>query len=290
MDLPDGEAGDDEDQQDPFSLKMAQIAATAREHDYPKYLIETVTTMSQMRDGGERSSHISSLNSKFQHFASAASHNALGIDSFEFSDLRSRPTTIYIDFPQEDAASFGGLTALFLDSIVAWSLGEGRNQGEYPILLMIDEFRDLPFIGQLPSLFTKGAGAGVAVMVIVQSLEQIRERYTTVSHNLFDNFEYYVVFGLPNHETQKMLSAIVGERSIEKTSETKQGLSLFGSNTKSEQREQLIKPSDWGTIPFGHHILLANRHFIRPVYCKSAFWDKIGKYRKRVPRKNRIRT
>ena len=290
MDLPVVENDPDDEPLDAFTLKMETIAATARKHGYPKYLIETVDAMGQMRNGSERSSHISTLNTKFQHFASEASRNALGKDSFEFADLRSRPTTIYIDFPQEDAASFGGLTALFLDSLVAWSLGEGRNQGEYPILLIIDEFRDLPFIGQLPSLFTKGAGAGVAVMVIVQSLEQIRERYTTTSHNLLDNFEYFVVFGLPNHETQKMLSAIVGERSIEKTSETKQGLSLFGSNTKSEQREQLIKPSDWGVIPFGSHILLANRHFIRPVYCKSAFWDKIRKYRKRVPRKNRIKT
>ncbi|MCZ4283112.1 type IV secretory system conjugative DNA transfer family protein [Kiloniella laminariae] len=284
------ESEDKEENTDPFTLKMAQIAETAINNNYPRYIIETVMAFGQMHAGGERSSHISTLETKFQYFASESSRNALAKDSFQFADLRSRPATVYIDFPQEDAAAFGGITSLFIDSLVAWTLGNGRKEGEYPILILIDEFRDLPFIGQLPSLFTKGAGAGVGVMTIVQSLEQIKERYDRVSHNLLDNYEYFVVFGLPNHETQKMLSAIVGERAVQKKSETKQGFNLFGSNTKSEQREQLIKPSDWGVIPFGHHIVLANRHFIRPIYCKSAFWDQLSKYRRRVPRKNRIKT
>jgi type IV secretion system protein VirD4 len=275
---------------DPFTKQMAIIAHAAHTHGYPQFVIETVTAFGQMSNGTERSGHISSLNTKFQHFASEASRNALAKDSFQFADLRNRPTTIYIDFPQEDAAAFGGITSLFIDSLVAWSLGSGRNKGEYPILVMIDEFRDLPFIGQLPSLFTKGAGAGVSVMTIVQSLEQIKERYRDASHNLLDNYEYFVVFGLPNHETQKMLSAIVGERAIKKKSETSQRFSFTGSHTKSEQREQLMKPSDWGVIPFGHHIVLANRHFIRPIYCKSAFWDQLPQYRRRVPRADRIKT
>lgn len=275
--------------EDPFTVQMYKLAGDAIAVGAPDWVADDLRSFANIA-GNERSSHLSSLLTKLQVYRGEATRKSLGTNDVSVSDLRSRPTTIFIDFPREDARSFGPITALFLEALFSHALTHGRKEDEYPILVIMDEFRDLPIVPNLISVMTQGAGAGISAYILVQGLSQVKERYPDSWQNIENNSEYIMVFENPDPDTQRMLTEKVGKTFVIKKSEnlSRTGLVQGGNRQKTEQ--DLISRQDWGVIPFGRHILLARRHQIRPVWCTSAFWDQIPSIRRRVPRKNRIKT
>ena len=182
------------------------------------------------------------------------------------------------------------LVASFIDGLTAWALSRGRKEGEYPILVIMDEFRDNPYIPNFISGMTAGAGLGITFYPIVQTLGQLKERYRDSWENIRNNVEYLILFENPDPETQRLVSEIVGEYTTSAKTESKSKGGWSKGYSESERRKRLINPSEIGVIPFGHHIVLARRHQMRPILCKSAFWDQLKEFRRLVPRKARIKT
>jgi len=286
-DLP--EADPEDEDADPFALKMAQMATHATNHGFPVNVATDLINFANIHFR-ERSSHVSTLLTKLQEFRLESAHNALGKDSFEWTDLRARPSTVYIDYPRADAQAFGKLVASFIDGLTSWALSRGRKEGEYPILVIMDEFRDNPYIPNFISGMTAGAGLGITFYPIVQTLGQLKERYRDSWENIRNNVEYLILFENPDPETQRLVSEIVGEYTTSAKTESKSKAGWSKGYSESERRKRLINPSEIGVIPFGHHIVLARRHQMRPILCKSAFWDQLKEFRRLVPRKARIKT
>lgn len=283
QELPDA----NEKIKDPFAAKMSMLAAIAERNGYPKMITDDLVSFAAT-EVRERSAHISTLLTKLQMFRLEASQAALGLDTFDFQDFRDNPGTLYISYPQKDAAAFGPLVALFLDTLFSWGLSHPRQEGEYPIFIAWDEFRDAPAIEQLPSMFTRGASAGFSIMLIVQTMQQIKERYPHTWHNIAHNIEHWVLFEMPDIETAKMMGEVIGKTTVDKRS--KNYSSGKTSKSVSEVEEFLITPKEFALIPFGYHIVIARRHQLRPILCKTAFWDKIRPIRRLVPRHRRRRT
>lgn len=275
--------------EDAFKLKMHILAGEAAAAGAPEWVARDLVSFGETAPN-ERSSHMSTLLAKLQTFRFSAVEKSLGHSDFTIPDLRDRPHTIFIDYPREDARAFGNLTAMFVDAIIAHALSRGREEGQYPILIVMDEFRDLPVIPNLISSMTAGAGLGLSLYILVQSLRQLKDRYGDAHHNILNNCDHWIIFENPDKETQEMLSAIVGKTEIEKRSRNVSKWGATNNSNVQRQREDLIAPADWGVIPFGKHILLVRRHLIRPILCNSVFWDQKSAFRRLVPRKNRIKT
>ena len=286
-DLP--AADPDDENADPFAIKMAEMATHATNHGFPANVATDLINFANVHFR-ERSSHVSTLLTKFQEFRLESAHNALGKDSFQWSELRARPCTVYIDYPRADAQAFGKLVASFIDGLTAWALSRGRQEGEYPILVIMDEFRDNPYIPNFISGMTAGAGLGITFYPIVQTLGQLKERYRDAWENIRNNVEYLILFENPDPETQRLVSEIVGDYSTSSKTESKSKAGWTKGYSESERRKRLINPSEIGVIPFGQHIVLARRHQMRPILCKSAFWDQLNEFRRLVPRSARIKT
>jgi len=241
--------------------------------------------------GDERNSHISTLITKLQIFRGIASERALSLDSFTYEDLRARPSTVYIRYPQEDAAAFGRLTTVFFDALFTRALSSPRKADEYPILVVLDEFRDLERIPNLIPLLSKGAGAGISAYIAIQDISNLKARYPGDEYKaILNNCEYWIIPAQIDRETMQMVSALIGEAKQSQHSAQKNTAGFTTGKTESERRTAFIPAEVLGAIPFGQQLIIAHRHTIRPILADAVFWDQTPGIRRQIPKEHRRST
>lgn len=264
---------------DPFGDHLVRLAATADLNGYPRRIVEDLRFFAQM-DTKERASHLSTLITGIQLLRLQAVQKATSTASFSFSDLRKDITTVYIRFPQQDAKAFGPLTALMFEALFAFILDNPQQKGESPIWIAADEFASLPKIPLLLDFMAKGAGNGAHISIVVQDFAQIEEVYgRTGLSTILTNCTYTVAFGQNNVTTARMLSDLVGKKTRSKVTHSGTWLRPFAPTmTETTEGVPVITPEDWGRIPFGKHILLAQGHAIYPVLCTTPMYYKNKRY------------
>lgn len=222
----------------------------------------------------EAGSHMTTFLSKTQLWRSASVAGATRECSFEWQDLRASPCAVFIKFPQRDAQSLGVLTALFFETFFGWALDISRKPLECPIAILADEFGSLPKINLMTDFLSKGAGMGAVIWIIVQDFAQIKSTYGDKGFDTIKtNCSYLLVYAQNNFNTQKELSQMTGKMTQQRTGESQNSR---GEKSYSFNKDgaDLIAVSDWGTIPFGRHILLCQGFMTRPVYCETPLYFK----------------
>ena len=222
----------------------------------------------------EAGSHMTTFLSKTQLWRSASVAGATRECSFEWQDLRASPCAVFIKFPQRDAQSLGVLTALFFETFFGWALDISRKPLECPIAILADEFGSLPKINLMTDFLSKGAGMGAVIWIIVQDFAQIKSTYGDKGFDTIKtNCSYLLVYAQNNFNTQKELSQMTGKMTQQRTGESQNSR---GEKSYSFNKDgaDLIAVSDWGTIPFGRHILLCQGFITRPVYCETPLYFK----------------
>lgn len=227
----------------------------------------------------EAGSHLSTLVTRLQLWRSAAVRGATRESSFSWPDLRKEDCAVFIKFPQQDAAAYGQLTALFFESLFAWALDVPMTKTESPIVVLADEFGSLPKIELMADFLSKGAGMGAVIWPIVQDFSQIQKVYGKDDYSTIrTNCSYLLVYAQNNEETQSILSKMVGKAAHKKTSVSKQ---KGGNSTSiSDEGISLIDSSKFGDIPFGQHVLLVQNFMTKPVFCQTPLWFKERAFKK----------
>jgi type IV secretion system protein VirD4 len=259
---------------DPFGDMLRALARHAIVHIYPATISDTLLFFANQHYK-ERSSHISTLVTGLQLFRIKAVSAVTSRSDFSLSQLRQRPTAIYIKFNQADAKAFGPLTAIFLESLFAYALDTPSTKKDKSILVVGEEFASLPVIPLVFDALAKGNGMGLHLMVVLQELSQFKEKYRQEGvDQLITNCTYLIAFTQANKYTAETLTALVGKVTRAKRSFSRQTDKLFGSTNVAQEGVPLIRTEQWGEIRFGRLVLLAQGHFTRPIFCKAAFWDK----------------
>lgn len=230
----------------------------------------------------EAGSHMTSFLSKLQIWRSLAVAGATRECSFDWQDLRDASCAVFIKFPQRDAQSLGVLTALFFDTFFGWVLDIPKKSNEAPIVLLADEFGSLPKINLMTDFLSKGAGMGAVIWIIVQDFAQIKAIYGDKGFDTIKtNCSYLLIYAQNNFNTQKELSQMTG-----KTTAKRQSLSRSskGGSSVSQNIEgrDLMSVADWGSIPFGRHVLLCQGFMTRPVYCETPLYFKEKQYTEKL--------
>lgn len=276
-----------EEDSDPFGDMLKSLAKEAIVHGYPARISDDLLFFSSLHYK-ERSAHINTLVTGLQLFRTQAVAAVTGRSDFSLEQLRQRPTAIYIKFNQADAKAFGPLTAIFLESVFAWALDTPSKKKDQSILIVGEEWASLPVIPLTFDALAKGNGMGLHLMVVLQDLAQFKEKYKQEGvDQLITNCTYIVAFAQANKYTADTLTALVGKVTRQKRTFSKQGDKLFGSTNSSQEGVPLIRPEQWGEIRFGYVIVLVQRHFTRPIFCRSAFWDKDRRMRRMMKRGGR---
>ena len=166
---------------------------------------------------------------------------------FFLTDLRNldEPMDLFLVVPPSDLQRVGPLFRLIVEMTVIKST-ETLNGWKHRCLLLIDEF---PAFGKMENLVAELgyiAGYGLKTMIIVQGLEQIKERYKSME--LLTNCQTQVFFGPNDQTTRNYLSELLGSRTIIVKSVAHDGGFLSKKNiTESEKDRRLLTPDETST-------------------------------------------
>lgn len=163
---------------------------------------------------------------------------------FILTDLRNldEPMDLFLVVPPSDLQRVGPLFRLIVEMTVIKST-ESLNGYKHRCLLLIDEF---PAFGKMDNLVAELgyiAGYGLKTMIIVQGLEQIKERYKSME--LLTNCQTQVFFGPNDQTTRNYLSELLGKKTIIVQSVSHDsGLFSKRNISESEKERSLLTPDE----------------------------------------------
>lgn len=180
----------------------------------------------------ERSGVRSNLTSALSLWANPVIDAATATSDFDLTELRRRPTSIYVAVKQNQLTTLAPLLGLFFQQCVD-VLGRDLPGPDEPhkVLLLIDEFASL---GRLPIIETAMAflaGYNVRLVNIIQGLSQLEQYYGPARDSILQNSAVQVYFAANDDTTARYISSRLGTKTIRTNSRSDPG--GFGWATKS---------------------------------------------------------
>ncbi len=123
------------------------------------------------------------------NLANPAIANLMGSNNFSFTELRQRPTALFITVPIQDLAqqNFGLIVRLFFNQLLD-HLRRSQSDNQRPVMLLLDEVGNFT-IDAFSDFVGTARSYNVGILAILQSLAQLSARYghehaVTIQENL----------------------------------------------------------------------------------------------------------
>jgi type IV secretion system protein VirD4 len=205
---------------DPSILSMVE---TSTEKDKEKALFAFMESETQIFGGmvagigaqfkamgdRERGSILSSARTQTAFLDSDNIKRSLASSDFALSDLKLKPTTVYLCLP----ASAMGTHARWLRLIITMALRE-MERIEYvpplPVLFLCDEASSLGYMRQIEVAAAQMAGFGVKLWTVWQDIGQIKQHYKEGWETFFGNSAIATFHGISDLTTLEYLSKRLG--------------------------------------------------------------------------------
>lgn len=160
----------------------------------------------------EISSIISNADKHTEWLSSPAINNTLSSSSFDFSELKKKPTTIYLVLPPQYLDTHNRFLRLFVNLAIGQMSKGGRS--EIPVLLLMDEFLALGKMEEVEKAFGLMAGYNLVMWPFVQDMGRLKELYGNSVNAFIANSRAVQVFGVSDEQTTEFISKNIGERYI----------------------------------------------------------------------------
>lgn len=137
--------------------------------------------------------------------------------SFNLSDLKTRPTTIYLCLPARHIGTCNRWLRLFVN-LMLQSMEQTRVKalpGGVPVLCVLDEFASLGHMKQIEDAAGQIAGFGVKLWPVLQDLGQLKSLYSERWETFLGNAGIVQFFGNNDLTTLKWLSERLGQTTIQ---------------------------------------------------------------------------
>ena len=160
------------------------------------------------------------------HFLSGADENTKWLDStaigelledstFDLSDLRTKPCTIYLVLPAHLLGEHGRFLRLFVRSAID-AMAKGGTKGGEQCLFLLDEFYSLGRIDEIAKASGLMPGYGVKLWPILQDLNQLVQLYDRDgAGTFFGNADLHQFFGNTDAQTLEHVSHRLGATTLE---------------------------------------------------------------------------
>jgi len=152
--------------------------------------------------------------------------------TFKLTDLRDKPTTIYLVIPPRAVKRHRRLIRLFVNLVIDTAETGGRSPT--PILMMIDEFLSLGRMDEFPEAFQTMASYNLIMWPFVQNMGRMQELYGKDFNEFESSSRAIQVFSVSDKETREFISEKLGNRP----------LANIGSVTRSNENIALRSPDD----------------------------------------------
>ena len=134
--------------------------------------------------------------------------------TFNFADLRSKKTALFLIVPQNRISYYAFLMNLFYTNLFHYCLEDTHiTNKSLPVYFLLDEFGHLT-IPDFPSIITTTRARRISISIILQSLSQLEARYGRYDAHTIVNggVATRMFFSGLDVETTEMLQKVLGVR------------------------------------------------------------------------------
>ena len=193
-------------------------------------------------------------------FADAGICFATSSDELKFSNLAESPNALFIKLPDEKESRYPIATMLVLQlykTLVEVAMETGGKLPR-PVYFILDEFGNFPKVPKLENIITVGRSRKINLMLVVQSYEQLTQRYgLEASTTIKGNCNVHIFLGTAEQKTKEEFSSRCGQTSVE-TKSTSENKGKEGTNTTTSTglaSRALITPDELGLLKNGEMIV-----------------------------------
>ena len=232
--------------------------------------------------GGTQESIIATAMADLSSFADPDIQYITCNNDIDFKDIGRKPTVVFLIIPdeKENRHIFASLfiTQAYKALVELASGPEGiRGACPHPVNIIIDEFANMPMIPGMDNKITVARSRGIAFMLIIQALSQLRAKYgPDVAEIIKSNCNLQVFLATNDNETAEYFSKICGEKTIKESNVTIDQKTGNQSQSYSLSARALIQPSELLTLEAG--VSIAKLLRTQPAKVKQTEYWKSKSY------------
>lgn len=167
----------------------------------------------------ERDSVLSTIRRQLRFLGYKKMQSVLTHSDFDLTDLKTKPTTIYLCLPAMRLGTCFRWFRLFINLALA-RMEEEKAKPKTPVLLCLDEFAVLGHMKTIEDAAGQIAGFGCRLWPILQDLGQLKALYGERWETFMGNAGTLQFFGNSDMTTLEWISSRLGETTVKQISES----------------------------------------------------------------------
>lgn len=184
---------------------------------------------------------------------------ATEVSDFKIDNLRRNPASIYIVVAPNDLSALAPvIRLLFQQTIAILQTAEPKKDEPYPVLFLMDEFPQLGKMIALSNAISTIRSYGGRIMIVVQSLSQLRGTYgPDGSQNFLANCRLQLFMAPADSDTPEYVSKSIGDFTRKSRSKS-WAMGQIGKSNIQEREEgaRLLRPEELRSLSADDCVLL----------------------------------
>jgi len=224
----------------------------------------------------ERSGVVSTLNSGLELWANPLIDTATATSDFDLQQMKKQLTSVFCAVTPDNLQRLEPLLQVFYQQATDFMTRKMPGKDEpYGVLFLMDEFPTLGEMKQFQTGIAYFRGHRVKLFLITQDTQQLKGIYEDAGMNSFLSNSYYrITFAANNIETAKLISELVGNKTVKQYSKNVPKFLDFDPKSRtmneSEVQRALLLPQEVITLPRDEQIILIES--TAPIKTKKIFY------------------
>ena len=230
----------------------------ARDENNPARLMYATSNFAA---GNTRASIFSTAMDKLQIFtltpnAKFTSYNSLDLTEVGFGE---KPIAIFMVIPDQDKSNHV-LSSIFVSQLYRMNAEKATmtpgGKMKRNVVMLLDEFGNMPPIEGMASMVTVGAGRGFRFNLVIQSYGQIKTLYGDDADTIIGNCSNQLYILTEDVSTAERFSSMLGKKTITDRSRSGKFLSTDKSVSESVKERALLMPDELMKLKEGESVVV----------------------------------
>lgn len=207
----------------------------------------------------------------------------LSRSDFKFSNLKDKPTTIYVILPARFMVAYSKWFRVIITSALD-ALMSTHKQPEKPVLFMLDECATIGYLSAIETAVGLARGYGIQIWSFFQDIHQLKSIYGNRSESFLSNTGIQQIFTPNDFELADRISKRIGKTTVRvqptsyNRTESNSGGTSNNSISTNEIGVLLIQPTDIIGMDMQGQILFSDETN-KPIYaCKNHYYLETSIY------------
>ena len=234
----------------------------------------------------ERSGVCSTASSALELWSNPFVDTATSKSHFNIGKFRRETNTLYVGISPNNINRLKPLLQIFYQQAATIFTNKMPTKDEkFGVMMLLDEFPTLGEMQEIKVGIAYYRGYHVKVFLIVQDTDQLKDIYKDAGMNSFlSNCTYRITYSANNATTAKMISDLLGNKTITTESGSKPKYLDLNPGSRSvsvsKSSRNLLMPQEIITLPRDEEIILMESK--SPIRCNKIFYYKDKMFTSRI--------